>query len=400
MKNKHIFSLMILIILTILLSSQVTSFGLAPAKKILNFEPGMSKTIDFSILSKGDSQGFFTIVLQGDLEKYATLDKNSAFLDFEETKETFSLKLNLPQELPQGPNELTVLVIEQDPDDTTTVNVQNAIAAQIIVNVPYDGISVESVLNAEKINVGEPLTLTISLFGRGEIPAQCYATIDIKTPANELIDTLVTGKQIVAQAEAKKIDATWKNTQNKGLYQAEATVHCEDQIQVLRKQFYVGNPSVSVLSIVSDKFILGQIAPIDITMRNNWNQKFNDVYVEILVLSDTGTILQQFKSPSEGMDADDVKTVTAYWETETLQVGDYNLNVVTYFDKTGVNQEKFIAHVETNKLLVNKITGNVVNEFSTEGKDSTSKISFLILIVALLIGINIAIIVYFKTKKN
>lgn len=399
-KTKKLFFSFLILVFILLFSFQVTAYGLAPAKKIINFQPNLEQTIEFSVLSKGDSQAFFTLKLEGSLKDYAILEQESLYLDFQDTSKTFKVKLNLPDKLPPGENTLEVQVIEQKVTSESTAVVQTAIVGQVVVNVPYTGVHVESKLYIPKAKISQPLTFTISLFGRGDIPATCYATIDIKTPTNELVETLISEKIVVNKADAKKLELIYTNTQNKGLYLAEAIIHCQDKTNILRENFYIGDPSVSVVSIISDKFILGEIAPIKIALRNNWNQRFKDTYVEILVLGPSGTIIQQFKSASEEIASEEIKTFTAYWETEKITVGNYNLNVVTYFDNNGVNQEKFIANVQPNKLTVTKLTGQVVDNTNYESEDHTSKLMFLIIIITILIAVNIAVIVYFKTKKK
>ncbi len=398
MKLKNIFGNMSLILLVlILLSTTVSAHGLAPAKIPLNFEPNLEKEISFLALTKGDFPTYFTLELEGEFSKYAELDKNSLFINMGETQKEFKVKLKLPENLPPGPNILYVKVIEQDTLSTSTASAKNALVGQIIINVPYTGVYVDSKLEIEHGEIAKPMTFTVSLFGRGDIPAMCYATIDIFDPEGKKLDTIVTNQNQVAQAQATKVEAIWRNNLEKGLFDAQATVICAEQKTILKEQFYVGNPSVNVLEIKADNFILGEIAPIRLMLQNNWNRKFDDVFVEILVLDDFGKLIQQFKSATLPIGAEEIKEYTAYWETEKLSIGKYNLNVITYFDKKGTLQESFIADVGINKLTVQKATGQVIG--AEEGK-SSSFMPVIILLLVILVAMNAGFIYYLKSRKK
>ena len=265
-KIKWIFAFSL--ILALLLISQVSAYGITPAKKAINFEPNLETEIQFLALSKGEFPTYFTIELKGKLAEYAELNKNTLFLDIGETQEPFEVKLTLPENLTPGPNDLHVVLIEQDPTSDATAIAKNALIGQVIVHVPYTGIFVDSKLQIEHGEISKPMKFAVSLFGRGEITASCYAEIDIKDATGKKIDTIVTNKQMVAKGDVTKIEAIWTENYNKGLFDAEAKVHCGDKTKNLFEQFYVGNPSVKVLNIDADNFLLGEINPIILTEKN------------------------------------------------------------------------------------------------------------------------------------
>lgn len=399
MKSKNIISVLMFFLILIVLTSSVSAYGLTPARKIISFEPGLKTEIELSALSTGDEQVFFTLKLAGALEQYAELNTKSLILDYGETRKSFKVKLDLPKELPPGPNILEVQLFDQNLASTATVSVKNVIVAEIVVNVPYEGVHVDTKLNIEHGKVNEPLKFTISLFGRGNAPANCYSKININNPEGEFVDSIVSEKVHISQGESNKIELFWTKTENKGLYVAEAQVYCEDKTYDLKDLFYIGDPSLTVLSITSNKFILGEIAPIDIAVRNNWNERFNEVLVEILVLGEADKILQQFKSATEGVDPDEVKVLRSYWETQELQVGKYNLNVVTYFDYNGMVQKRFVANIQPKSLEVTQFTGQITGA-DDSSYVSLSKVSVLLIILIILIAINVGVVIYFKTKKK
>jgi hypothetical protein len=410
-KNKHLkdsldFSLILIIFIFIVLflysSSNVFAFGIAPAKTSINFEPGFEREINFLILSKGEEDKYLTLQLEGNLSNYAQLNKNNLHIAYGDTSKDFGIKLKLPSELPQGKQIIYVKVIEQDSLSGATASVANALIAQIIINVPYDGVYVEGKLDVQKGEVNKPILFTISLFGRGKTPANCYGVIEVKGPTNELVKSLVTNKILVSQGTALKVEAIWNGTTNEGIYTAQATLHCEDKMQTLKDAFYVGSPSIEILSIYSDKFILGEISPIDALLKSNWNSKFDNVYLEFFVLDNSNNVIQTFKSSSTSINAKDIATLRSYWETKGLIAGNYLVNLVAYIDDMGTNQKSYKAEVSANNLKIMALTGDVVSNSNNDGEDDaiveesffSKQLSVLTFLVIVLLFVN----VYFFNK--
>lgn len=394
----------------IIFSSNVFAFGIAPAKSVYNFEPNLEKEIDFLIVSKGDTQKYLSLEVEGELSEYVTLDKKSLLMDYGDTSKNFKVNIKLPSSISEGQHIIYVKIIEQDSMSSATTSIQNALVGQIIINVPYDGVHVDAKFSAQRSEINKPVLFTISLFGRGKTPANCYGVIDIKGPTNEVVDTVITNKILVKETDATKVEATWKGTENSGIYLAEATVHCEDKMQILNTEFYIGNPSIDILSIFSDKFILGEISPIDAILKSNWNAKLDNVYLEFFVLDNSNNIIQKFKSPATSINAKDIAELRSYWETKGLISGNYLINLIAYIDDLGTQQKSYKAQVSERELKVMELTGKVVsqstNDDEDEEKDESSflskQISVLTIIVFLLVIFNIIFFLSFrkKNKKN
>ncbi|MGE0792805.1 MAG: hypothetical protein AB7V77_01335 [Candidatus Woesearchaeota archaeon] len=397
--NKKILITTICLLMFLVLPMLTSAYGIAPAKTTLNFESNLKQNFEFFALSTGEKPIYFSLELDGDLAQYAKLNQKFINMQVGERKKSFNVELNLPETLPPGQNILQVKLIEQSIGSTATATATNVLVSQIIVYAPYTGIYVESELEIKHGEVSKPMEFTVSLYGRGDIPAYCHATIDIKNPKNETLDTIVTNKIMVAQGEATKITATWDKNSNAGLFDAYAQVHCGDKINNLYKQFYVGNPTVSVLEIKADKFVLGKVSPIAIILKNNWNRDFKDVYVRIEVFDELNNSLQNFKSASQEIPAEEIREVTAYWETKDLDVGNYLLKVITYFDNKGSFQESFVATLGIDDLFVQKASGQVIGAKQKTSLMNSSLLSIIIIFLIIIIIFNVALIMFLKKKK-
>ena len=389
-------------------SSSVIAFGVAPANSVVVFEPNYQDIIDYYILSDGNSEGYFRVELEGDLAKYATLSSKNLYINYGENEKKFSVELKLPDSIPGGKNIIKVKLIQTDSPDGGMIGAKNIFISSILINVPYDGVYVQTKFYAEHGEVNQPLKFSLGLLNKGNEVATCHATIDILGPTNNVIDRIVSDKKTLLPKASDKLIATLSNTENRGIFMAEATIHCGDNIEVLRESFYIGNPSVNVIDISAENFVLGEIVPILINLKNNWNENYDNVRVEAFVLDKNDKIVQTFKSPGESIKSLDFGNVVAYWETKNLIVGEYDINVIVYFGNGKTTQETFTANVAMDKLTVNTgITGYVTNGNAGASTGSGDvvvdkvdmQMSLLIMLVIILVIANISVLMFLKRKK-
>ena len=268
------------------------------------------------------------------------------------------------------------------------------LVADVIVDVPMNGNHITAKLTIGQGKTEQPTPITISIANKGESDVAVWADITIKGPTNKELSSWETPKQVIAYQGTGKIATAWEGLKEPGLYTIEATLHYDDKVMVLRDTFTIGSKEVVPESIGSSRFSLGSIVPVEITVRNKWNQPIKDVFADVYVLSKSGTILQSFKTASEDINAMSRGVLTGYWDTEKLVVGSYDMNVVVNYDGEQ-SQHTFPVVVKMNELKMEETTGNVVASTS-----STKNTSLLVILIVVLIITNIIIIVYFRRMKK
>ena len=109
--------LAIVLFLFIIQINQISSIGITPGRTTLNFEPGLKKEIQFSVLNMEHKEMNVVFIVRGELNESITLSQAFAkFLSLEESK-SFSYIVNLPQKIERpGLYEAEIMALELPKD--------------------------------------------------------------------------------------------------------------------------------------------------------------------------------------------------------------------------------------------------------------------------------------------
>ena len=159
--------IILFILLVIFLSFNTCAIGVTPAKKVYDFEPGLSDTIEFTIVNSEDRFLYVEMEVIGDLKDYFDLKKTAITLDPKERKTfetTFTLPLNI--DLAPGEHRTLILASETIPEvdgETPLVGAVAAIGLPVLVNVPYDGKYLDAVIEVKQAEVNKDVRFIIHL---------------------------------------------------------------------------------------------------------------------------------------------------------------------------------------------------------------------------------------------
>jgi hypothetical protein len=158
----------------------------------------------------------------------------------------------------------------------------------------------------------------------------------------------------------------------------------------------VGDFSLEIKDIKVNNFKLGAIAKFDVNLLSRWNEPIQNVFGEMQIIDQKGSVLTTFKTMPVDAESLSTTTITGYWDTQDVVVGDYDVKVVVYYnDKTS---EKIFRTV----VGIDSIT---VDDMSTIGKVIESpgqggSIPLLWIFVIISIILNIGLLVYFKFLRK
>jgi len=379
-------------LLIIILLNTVLGFGIAPAKTKVSYEPESVKEGKFRIIVD-DIPTKVMLSVDGELSEYIELDKTVMVLDERETWVDF--KVHIPDVLPPGERKGEIVVFEMpDTTDDSFVTAAIAVVHQVRIDVPYPGKYVQTKLFIDNTNVNEPILFTVALgnFGKEKIDS-AKATIVIKGPTNEEIIALQTNEIELTPGSEGKLTAIFQ-TENSGVYIAEATIEYDGIISDIVQPFNVGSKEVEIEGIDVNNFKLGQIAKLDITLRNKWN---NPVYVSGNVEVYKGSkLVTKFNSIPVTIKEKSTAIMNSYWDTEGLTSGEYDLQVNIEYD--GKKSEKTFSSIVSidDILLTDYVSGRAISE-GKEGRNTM----LLVGVVIVLIIINIIFFTYvIKRIKN
>ena len=389
----------IMIILLLLISMQLASaWGINPARQRADHTTEQ-QYLSVTLENAQRSEGYFKVSFSGELAPYAKYNGPAIYLDKDTQDYIIPFTLKLPQNLQGGTQKLSVNIEQIAGGSTSTVNSLTMLVADVNVDVPYDDDEVLAQLAIGMAQTTQPTPMTISIRNMGKEAVAVWADFVIKGPTNEELASWQTDKQIFQAQGNGKIATEWADERQPGLYHAQVTLHYADKELVLRQTFMVGSKEVISENINSDNFRLGGIAPLDITVRNKWNEMITGVFADVYVLGKDGDIIQSFKTATENVDGLGRNVLKGYWDTAKLIVGEYDLNIIVNYDG-GQTQASYPVVVKADELQVmgtptGQVTGK--NEDSGEGIGQNS---LLIMLLLALVITNVIIITYFRRMKK
>jgi hypothetical protein len=130
-------------------------------------------------------------------------------------------------------------------------------------------------------------------------------------------------------------------------------------------------------------------------LKSRWNEKINDVYADMEIFDNSGNMIADFKTNEIDIPALSEETISGYWDTKGINVGEYDLNVVVHYGgKT--KEEMIIFEIFLDNIQFKGFgTGYATNVGGGEGQ-----YTLLIMLIIILIVINVGWFVYFKFMKK
>jgi hypothetical protein len=243
----------------------------------------------------------------------------------------------------------------------------------------------------------ESVKFFIKLYNLGtEDIAKAQATIDIYGPTNEVIARIQTEPSAIRSMAKGELIALWKANVNPGMYHAVATVRYDGEVGTSEKTFYVGNMLIDILDVSVKDFSLGGIAKFDILAESKWNQPVSDVFAHMIINDEGDNKIADFKSASTEMEPFETAHLYAYWDTESVQEGDYLGQLSVHYAGRTTDRE-IKTKVGLNSIRTEIIGVSVGAVTFEEGVLGQYPIYILVII---LVAINFAWFMYFRKRRR
>ncbi|MGD9276937.1 MAG: hypothetical protein PVJ67_07235 [Candidatus Pacearchaeota archaeon] len=386
MKNK-ILVLVLGFIFLVLTIQNISSIGITPGRTTVNFEPGLTKDVSFSIINSEHKDMSVVFMVRGDLADYVTLARTYTEISKDEDSKSFSYAINLPQRIEKpGLYEIEIVALEAPSDikeKGTFVGATVSVVTQLHIYVPYP----DKFLDAD-INVVESEGKTnflIPVVNRGKLDiAEAKAVIDIYDGAENKIDSIETNSLTINSLERKELSVTWDVGVNPGRYKAIVTIRFDNEISTVLKEFNVGEMFLEVLEINVKDFSLGEIAKFDALIENKWSSNLRDVYLNIVVYNAEGEVMADFKSPTYDIGKLTKSELVAYWDTAGVHEGTYDGKLILRYGEKST-ERNIELKITDDSIEVSGLTGHVV----IGEKGTFSLTNILIIVIILLVLINI-----------
>lgn len=374
--------------------SNVIALGLTPARTTINFEPGLKRTITFSIINSEKTDLALEVYTRGEMNSYISLERNSLSMSSGEERREISYSFELPEKLSPGLHTAEIIVAQPPKGENgdSYIGATLAVATQLYINVPYPGRYAEASINFQNENGETKIIIPVSNLGEFDL-VSVKANIDIFNENGEKIKSFNTETISIKSKEKKELIGKISPSLI-GNYRAVVTLLYDGETLNLEKRFSSFEQELELQQVSADNFNLGQIAKFEMLVESYKDTGLEEVYSQTNIFNSNGELMADFKSQTYDIPARSKKLLTSYWDTKGVKEGSYNSKIfLKYADKSFEKQLKF--EVSENEIRVIGL-GYVISQKS----GGSNLNAFLVIIIIILVIINLAWFLFFRKKMK
>src|SRR3989344_127084 len=374
-----------------------SSFGVTPAQRIFDYQPGTEQKYSFEVMNSESKNINLKIVSKGELNGSVTLSTQSILFTPDISSVRVEYTVRVPAGLAPGRHIADILVVETEgaSGEETYIGAIVGIVTKVVIDVPYPGKYLESALSIDNRKNGE-VVFTIPVVSKGELDIEnARAKIDILSPDGKKVTSISTNEVSVPSLERRELYAALDTSAiASGTYQAVAKVSYDKSSLDLEKEFFVGTGGLSIKNIAVDTkdFKLGGIAKFEFLVENKLNIPAEEVYVLMQVFDSGGKAFSESKSATYDIDAFGSKEVVAFWDTEDVKAGKYDTKVFIYSAQEPIEAQLTLDVSENNIIIIG--TGYAISS----SKGGSSLVTILIIVIVVLVLLNLVWFLVLRRK--
>jgi hypothetical protein len=388
------------LLIGIFMIGSVLALGVTPARTTLDFEPGLVREVEFSIVNSGEQDINLRLSVRGDLAEYIQLSATEISLSATESSKKLKYTISLPSELVPGLNTADIVIAEVSGGDVSAgsyVKAMVAVVTQVHVYVPYPGKYIEAKMYIYGSDAEEGIRFVIPIVSAGEQDINSVrADVSIYDKGGVKIDSFSTGSEGVVGGAKKELVYDWISEAPIGEYVAKAEIVYDGSVLNLEEIFLVGLKELELLEIQIDSFSLGEIVRLDMLVENKWSEDITGAYIDASIKDSSGNIVSTFESAVHDVAGLSNGTFTSFWDTEGVSTGDYDAEVsLHYAGKTSSKDLTF--EVSDNELVIIGL-GFVISSETPAGTNTL--VVVLVVVIVLLVLINLLWFFIFRKKMK
>jgi hypothetical protein len=394
---------MICIVAVMFLVSNVLSLGITPGRTTLNYEPGVKKEFNISVINSEKSDIDLVVLVQGDLNNSVHLSESAFKMRSVDEEKKIKVELTMLPELAPGKHKAEIIVV-QAPKSSSNPGGENTffgatlgVASEIVVLVPYPGKYLDIGMSIVGPNDDGEIKFVLPVINRGlENIGLARAVIEIFDSNNNKIATVNTNQLSVLSSEREELIASWDaSNASFGNYKLIANIYYDNESTNMERYFTIGEPLLELREIKVNEFKLGGIARFEMTVQNRWNENITGAYSEMLVYNEKGGVIADFKSSGVDVPALGKQTLVAYWDTAGIEKNTYDSSVALIYNQKST-EKKFKLEVSDNNINIIGV-GYVISKTNLSTGNNAFIIVLVVAIIVLII-INALWFLYFRKK--
>ncbi len=335
--------------------SSVLALGIRPAKTSIVFEEGRDYVQQFWVVNNEAREFSVKISVGGEMEQYVTLHTPELTFRSDDGAKAIDFEVHLPEFVPPGESK-AVITVEEDLASVA----QNVISSKIVlkhdilIQGPYPDKYVVAKLNFHES--GNDIRLVSELKNLGTKDIGAIQTIFYVNDKNQKVQELATEQTSLSSKENKLLDAHLdRSLLELGEFEVSALTMYDGQKVEVVKKLIVGEPDVDI-TYFNEYFIAYAINQYSLELLNKWNQRLENVFVDVEVKKE-GQKIDQFRTRSVDLDAEMTKRINDYLDATDKGPGKYSFEMMVNFwnlvrdtQKTFTFESEFVSEQEAQDI--------------------------------------------------
>ncbi len=301
--------------------------GIGPVQFYTVHEPGKAETLRLTIINSDSRDMAVRIEARGELAPWLDLPR---VVELKGTKREHSVEFVFrhPAEFAPGPHYADIVVTETARDSDAMVEALESHVSRLWLQAPHTEDYAQARLDVQPDSKGAGVAVSVYNFGQDAISAS--ASITLNGPQEAQLDL---GPEQIAPMSEGYLQG-WAELAI-GRYTADALVSYSGKEIRLNKSFQVGSRTVEIIRV--EQAFQDGIVKISALLRNAWFEP-QQAYGKIFVAADT-IVTETFEISEE-------KAITAYWDAEGMEPGNYSAVLRIYAGETTTHEFTIIVPPE------------------------------------------------------
>ena len=380
----HLFKLISWIALLLLCFNIVFALGIRPAKTSLIFEEGRDYTQQFWVVNNEGREFSVKISAGGEMAQYITLHTSGLSFRADDGAKAVDFEVHLPEFVPPGESKSTIIV-EEDLTSASpnTISSKIVLKHDILIQGPYPDKYVVAKLNFHES--GNDIRLVSELENLGKKDIGSIKTVFYVNDKNQNVQELETQQTSLSSKENKLLEAHLdRSLLERGEFLVSALTTYDDQTVEVVKKLVVGQPEVDI-TYFNEYFIAYAVNQYSLELLNKWNQRLENVFVDVEVTKE-GKKIDQFRTKSVDLEGEMTKRINDYLDATDKGPGKYTFNMVVNFwnmvrndQKAFMFESEFVSEQEAQDIEErSSLTGKAVDT-SASGKSISTILWWMLL---------------------
>lgn len=380
--------------------SLVLGLGVIPSSQEISYDSGKVSTHQLKLVNNDERQTQVLLYVEGELSQHVNLQESVVDFAQGEKEKIITYTFSHPENFAHQGKYEAKIVAREIPPSGSQIAASLSVVSKVILVIPYEGTYAQMRLFVGKFETGKEGNFVIEVNNLGTLDiTQAQAFVSIReTRSNKVVEELSSVEERISVDGKKHFTLPWTPHVAKGTYTAVARIAYDGNTIEDQKVFSIGEQIVSVQGISVDNFNLGGVAKFDLLLRNEWNDIIEGVYAQVSVY-DGSELYESSVTQTVTLNALEEKVVNAYWDTDKVVPGAYDLVVTLFYN--GFTKEQRFPIVVTQNSIDTGLSGNVIGSTSETKEEKTlNAVYILIILVVIVLALNIMLLRRFMKKRQ